>query len=179
MNGRHLARWIDFRSHQVFEEATIYTAIQVFTRAPNATLEIAFAADGDLGRVDWSNVDNRIPYAELAQDGGKWLLAPEPVRRLWTRLAADCRRLDDPEVTRGIIVGIQTSADYIYHLTWLANGRYLHTPPKEVLRDQIIVRQQAMTAVTAQLRGLEAELHMLTSRLFGLSDAERRLVERR
>ena len=30
--GRHLEKWLDFRSHQVFEEATVYTAIQIFSK---------------------------------------------------------------------------------------------------------------------------------------------------
>ena len=127
--GRHLARWIDFRAHQVFEEATIYTAIQIFTRAPNDALCVAFAPDGDLGAVDWATA-SAVPYGELATNGSAWLLAPEPVRRLFARLARDCRRLDHPEVTSEIFVGVQTSADWIYHLEWRARGRYLHWPPK-------------------------------------------------
>ncbi len=130
VEGRHLARWIDFRSHQVFEEATIYTAIQIFTARPNEAVAVAFARDGDLGKVDWTAPDARIPYAELDGEGAPWRLAPDAVRALMTRLATTCRRLDDPAVTRGIIVGIQTSADYIYHLEKRADGQYSHTPPK-------------------------------------------------
>ncbi len=128
--GRHLARWIDFRAHQVFEEATIYTAIQIFTREPNDAVRVAFARDGDLGKVDWARPDATIPYAELDAQGAVWRVAPDAVRALMTRLAATCRQLDDPTVTSGIIVGIQTSADYVYHLRRLADGRYLQTPPK-------------------------------------------------
>ena len=128
--GQYLQRWIDFRSHQIFEEATIYTAIQVFTAAPNEAVAVAFARDGDLGKIDWRAPDATIGYDELDAAGGTWLLAPQTVRGLMTRLARTCRRLDDPTVTSGIIVGIQTIADYIYHLEKRANGRYLHTPPK-------------------------------------------------
>jgi hypothetical protein len=46
------------------------------------------------------------------------------------RLGASCSSLGDANNTKGIIVGIQTSADYVYHLKRLANGRYLHTPRK-------------------------------------------------
>lgn len=130
IEGRHLERWIDFRSHQVFEEATIYTAIQIFTKAPNDSLRIAIIPDGDLGNIDWTDPAGVIPYSELAEDGEPWLLAPEPVRRLVERLGESCSALGDEEVTSGIIVGIQTSADYIYHLKRLANGRYLHAPRK-------------------------------------------------
>jgi len=130
IEGRHLHRWIDFRSHQVFEEATIYTSIQIFTAAPNAAVQVAFARDGDLGKVDWRAPDAAIDYREFAADGAPWLFAPSAIRDLMARLAQTCRRLDHPAVTSGIIVGIQTSADYIYHLEKRANGRYLHTPPK-------------------------------------------------
>lgn len=128
--GRHLERWIDFRAHQVFEEATIYTAIQVFTAAASEAVQVEFARDGDLGKVDWAKPDARIGYGELDAEGAPWRLAPDAVRGMMARLATTCRRLDDPEVTREIFVGVQTSADYIYHLEKVANGRYLHTPPK-------------------------------------------------
>jgi len=128
--GQHLERWIDFRSHQVFEEATIYTAIQIFTKAPNEVVRIAIVQDGDLGKVDWTDAAGVIPYSELPRHGEPWLLAPEPVRRLVGRLGQTCRRLDDPAITSAIFQGLITSADYVYHLKRLANGRYLHTPRK-------------------------------------------------
>ncbi len=127
--GRHLARWIDFRSHQVFEEATIYTAIQIFTAEPNDAVTVAFIRDGDLGKVDWTAPDATIPYAELDGAGGPWRLAPDAIRALMGRLAGTCRRLDDPTVTSAIFQGLITSADNIYHLEKRADGRYLHTPP--------------------------------------------------
>lgn len=123
--GRRLARWIDFRSHQVFEEATIYTAIQIFTADANDSVEVAFARDGDLAKVDWAAPHARISYDELDADGGAWLFAPAAVRGLMLRLGDTCRRLDDPNVTSAIFQGLITSADHIYHLEKRANGRYL------------------------------------------------------
>jgi hypothetical protein len=125
VDGRNLARWIDFRSHQVFEEATIYTAIQIFTAAPNDQIQVAFARDGDLAKVDWTAPAAQIDYSELDPSGGEWLLAPADVRDLMKRLAETCRRLDHPEVTSAIFQGLITSADQIYHLEKRANGRYL------------------------------------------------------
>jgi type I restriction-modification system DNA methylase subunit len=127
--GRHLERWLDFRSHQVFEGLSTYTAIQIFTRAPNEAIRVGFAPTGEMAKVDWRERGGRIPYEELAAAGAPWLFAPEPVRRLTERLAGECRKLGDRDVTRGIIVGIQTSADHIYHLERLGPGRYLHQPP--------------------------------------------------
>lgn len=130
VEGGHLDRWLDFRSHQIFAEATIYTAIQIFTAEPNAAVRVVFARDGDLARVNWDAPDAVIRYDELPTDGDEWLLAPGWVRELVARLYAEHPKLGDPEVTRGIIVGIQTSADHIYHLTRLADGRYVHQPKK-------------------------------------------------
>jgi Eco57I restriction-modification methylase len=40
---RNLDRWIDFKSYQVFDEATNYTALQFFTKAPNREIRVAEA----------------------------------------------------------------------------------------------------------------------------------------
>lgn len=44
------------------------------------------------------------------------------------RLGREGSRLDQPENSSGIIVGIQTSADHIYHLRRLGKNRYAFTP---------------------------------------------------
>jgi hypothetical protein len=44
------------------------------------------------------------------------------------RLRRDARQLTDPDLTKGITVGIQTSADHIYHLKRLAKNRFVYTP---------------------------------------------------
>lgn len=126
--GRHLEKWLDFRSHQVFEEATVYTAIQIFSKAPVEAIRLAFAGDGDISRVDWSDADNVLPYAAIAQPGEPWLMAPDPVRRLIERLARECTRLDDAKNTSAIFQGIITSADHIFHLRKLARGKYAYRP---------------------------------------------------
>lgn len=126
--GRHLEKWIDFRSHQIFEEATVYTAIQIFSKAPVTRIALAFVGDGDLSRVDWHDPDNRLDYADIKHPHKPWLIAPAPVRALIERLGREAPRLDDPHVSNGIIVGIQTSADHIYHLTRPRAGRYVYTP---------------------------------------------------
>jgi hypothetical protein len=49
-------------------------------------------------------------------------------RNLIDRLYQRCKRLDDPANTSNIFVGIQTSADAIYHLTKKGQERYVCTP---------------------------------------------------
>lgn len=124
---RHLANWIDFKSFQVFDEAITYTALQFFTRAPAEAIRIAFAPDGVVPTRPWEGPDCALPYGKQVF-GERWLLLTGPERALIDRLAATCRRLDDPAVTAGIFVGLQTSADAIYHLRRIAPGRYVCSP---------------------------------------------------
>jgi SAM-dependent methyltransferase len=124
---RQLERWIDFKSHQIFEEAITYTALQFFTKEPQDALKIAIAPHGEAADVDWAAPELAVPYATLPASG-EWLMANGPVRALIDRLVRTCQRLDDPALTSGITVGIQTSADHIYHLDRLGPGRYRLQP---------------------------------------------------
>lgn len=129
--GRHLEKWLDFRSFQVFEEATIYTAIQIFSKAPADAIRLAFAGDGDISRADWTDPDHVLRYDEIKQPLKPWLIAPVPVRTMIERLGGEARRLDDPENSKGIIVGIQATVNDIYHLHRLGKNRYVRTPRTE------------------------------------------------
>ena len=126
--GRHLEKWLDFKSFQVFEEATVYTAIQIFSKAPADAIRLSFAGDGDISRVDWADEDHVLRYEDIGSPLKPWLIAPAPVRMMIERLGRDAVRLDQPENVKGIIVGIQTSADHIYHLKRLGKNCYSFTP---------------------------------------------------
>jgi hypothetical protein len=126
--GRHLYGWIDFGSFQVFEEATTYTALQFYARAPADAVRIARVPDGVVPANPWVGDDAALPYGRL-DFGDRWLLVVGLERTLIDRLDATCLRLEHPGVTRGIFVGIQTSADAIYHLKKRGPGRYLCDPP--------------------------------------------------
>ena len=118
--SRALDRWVDFKSFQVFEEATTYTALQFFRAEPRDAVACLFALDGPLPRLDWTRAD-AVPYDELPTDGA-WNFMPTDERRLIARLSASCRRLED--ACAAITVGVQTSADDIYQLERLAPERY-------------------------------------------------------
>ena len=124
---RQLDRWIDFKSYQVFEEAITYTALQFFTREANAMVRIAPAPDGEIGDIDWDDERLPVPAEDFGPEGG-WLMVTGEERALIRRLQRDCLNLGDPEIAIGITVGIQTSADYIYHLRRLAPNRFVCTP---------------------------------------------------
>ncbi|MGH6768058.1 MAG: Eco57I restriction-modification methylase domain-containing protein [Xanthobacteraceae bacterium] len=125
--GQHLDRWLDFKSHQIFEDVITYTALQFFTRESRDIVRIATAPNGDMADIDWSDAELAVPYNGLPAEG-EWLMATGAERALIERLSRTCLRLDDPSLTSGIIVGIQTSADHIYHLDGLGTNRYRCTP---------------------------------------------------
>lgn len=112
---KHLDRWIDFSAFQVFEEATTYTALQFFSKASNEAVQVAYAPSGAIPENPWEGDGCSLPYAKL-DFGNRWLLLMGDERSLIDKLYNKCKRLDDPENTNNIFVGIQTSADSIYHL---------------------------------------------------------------
>lgn len=127
--GRHLEKWLDFRSYQVFEEATVYTAIQIFSKAPVDEIRLAFAGDGDISRVAWTDSDHVLPYDAIPLPLKPWLVAPAPVRTMIERLGKEALRLDQPENVTGIIVGVQATRNDIYHLRRIGKNRYVRKPP--------------------------------------------------
>ena len=126
-DGQNLDRWLDFKAHQIFEESTVYTALQFYTKQPNDVVKVAFAPDGIVADDPWSNVSGGVAYDNLDY-GDRWLLLAGRERALIDSLSATCQRLDDPSITENIFVGIQTSADAIYHLERLGPHRYLCSP---------------------------------------------------
>lgn len=140
-----LWRWIDFKAYQVFDEAITYTALQFFTREPNNAIRIATAPKGESEAqdIDWTDEKLAVPYEAMPEDGA-WLMATGPEKALVERLARDCLRLDDPSLTTAIFQGLITSADYIYHLARLGDGRYLCSPrgqaPYEVQVEDEVMR---------------------------------------
>lgn len=125
--GRNLDRWLDFKSHQIFEDVITYTALQFFTRDSNDVVRIAAAPNGEMADIDWSDAELAIPYDSLSGED-EWLMATGAERGLIERLSRDCLRLEDPLLTMAIFQGLITSADHIYHLRRLGTGRYECTP---------------------------------------------------
>ncbi|MEO7328881.1 MAG: Eco57I restriction-modification methylase domain-containing protein, partial [Minicystis sp.] len=138
---RRLERWVDFKDYPVFDEAMTYTALQFYRGKPSNEVSCAFVPDGELGAIEWATPDALIPYSELP-GSSVWVLLPKRERAFLDRLGAVSARLDG--VATGIIVGIQTSADYIYHMERVAIGRYRHfpkgKPPVELELEDSIMR---------------------------------------
>lgn len=135
--GRHLWGWIDFGSHQIFDEATVYTALMFFSKHANDEVAVVQAPNGVVAESPWEADNIRLPYDRLTF-GDRWLLVTGGERDLIDKLTGTGVRLDDPAVTRNIFVGIQTSADHIYHLKRLGQNRYEEKPPKGAERGRVV-----------------------------------------
>jgi hypothetical protein len=125
--GRHLDRWLDFKSHQIFEDVITYTALQFFTCEPFDSVRIAVAPTGEMADVDWSDPRLVILYGALPESG-EWLIATGAERGLIERLSRGCLRLGDPSLTAAIFQGLITSADDLYQLQRLGTNRYKCAP---------------------------------------------------
>ena len=130
IRGRQLEGWIDFQSHQIFEEATIYTALQFFTKRANDAVNIAFASTGEVPAEPFSSNEARLPYSRIGFRD-RWLLVTGADRDVINTAREGSRDLDDPHITSHIYAGIVTSADDIYHLQRLGPGRYRCSPNKK------------------------------------------------
>jgi len=124
-----LDRWIDFKSYQVFEEAITYTALQFYRGSESDQILCFFAPDGEIGGINWAMVDDDIPYDQLPPEDEAWSLVPKLEEKIFEKFRKNCVPLG--KAAKGIIVGIQTSADDIYHLIKIGPNRYLKTKPTE------------------------------------------------
>ncbi len=153
-----LNTWIDFKSYQVFEEATTYTALQFYSKRPSELIEIFPAPDGDLSHVAWSNNATSIARNKLAFDK-RWLMLDEKEKQLVDRLDGRCRPLSDPVYTTNIYQGLITSADAVYHLEKVGPDRYLCTPSKdEGLPYEVEIEDAIMKPLVS---GVEAKRYQL------------------
>ena len=119
---RSLDRWLDFKSHQIFDEAITYTSLQFFRGSAVPALTCAFAPDGNAAAIQWENAD-RIPYEELPEETA-WNLAPKAEMELIGKLRQRSRPLGNSDWTQQIFQGLITSADPIYQLKKVSSGIY-------------------------------------------------------
>jgi hypothetical protein len=156
-DGQNLDRWLDFKAHQIFEEAINYTALQFYTRQPNDAVKVAFAPNGVVPDDPWSGTESGVAYDNLGY-GDRWLLLTGREWALIDRLSATCGRLDDLSVTKNIFVGIQTSADAIYHLGRLGPRRYLCSPDgKGAVPYEVEIEDEVMKPLVS---GAEAKRYL-------------------
>ena len=116
LEKKALEKFVDFKSFQVFEDATTYTALQFFNARPRESIEVIEAPDGD----PEANAPFAVPYGGLGS--GAWALLPTVATALVEKMRS--KSLPLAEASGDIIVGIQTSADDVYHLVEVASRRY-------------------------------------------------------
>jgi len=171
--GQNLDRWLDFKSFQVFEEAITYTALQFYQSKPAEGIVCAFAPDGVITDVDWSDSTDTVPYASLPDDGA-WALLPAEELRLVAKLRDTCSMLEDSKWTTQIFQGLITSADDIYHLHRLCPGRYLARSGEEVPIEDELMRPLVSGPEAKRYQAPSTDTYLLFPYL--LADAKPRLL---
>ena len=106
-------------------------------------MSVVPAPIGVIAESPWTAEDIHLPYARVGF-GDRWLLVTGAERDLIDKLGRNGRRLDDPTLTRNIFVGIQTSADHIYHLTRLGPNRYEEKPARGQARGRVVQIEDAI-----------------------------------
>lgn len=144
-SGKHLEGWIDFGSHQIFDEATIYTSLQYFTKSENKAVATARAYDGEIKGNPFDQASSSLSYKKL-NFRDRWLLVTGQDRAIIDVAIGKSKFLDNKKVTKKIFVGIQTSADDIYHLEKIASGRYLCRPnaKREIAHFEVKIEDSIM-----------------------------------
>lgn len=162
LKHRTLERWIDFRSYQVFDEATTYTALQFFKRTPQRGIQFVDAPDGDLKGKHWADA-SIIEYSALKNEK-TWNLQDEKTFKLIQKLRDNFNSLES--VSTRIYQGLITSADAIYHLEYVAPGRYLSFAdgkrnPVEVKIEDTIMRPLISGTEAKRYRTPQTQTYLL------------------
>jgi type I restriction-modification system DNA methylase subunit len=132
LEQKSLDRFVDFKSFQVFDDATNYTALQFFTKARCEAITVTDAPDGEPTGHD----EHAVAFEGLSS--GAWALSSPATAEIIETMKS--RSIPLQEACGGIIVGIQTSADDIYHLKRLGPGRYYSKSLQEAveIEDEIM-----------------------------------------
>ena len=179
---RSLARWIDLRGYQAFPGAVTYTALQVFRRQPQPGIRCELAPRGpaDLAPPDLLEREREpdtglLDFASLPERG-PWRLLPPDEARLHARLDARCTPLVD--CCEQIAVGVQTSADAIFHLERVGPRRYRQTganaPADELALEDALLHPLLSGAEVDRYRAPRTDTYLLLP--YAITDARARLL---
>ncbi|MBD2139794.1 Eco57I restriction-modification methylase domain-containing protein, partial [Anabaena sp. FACHB-1237] len=118
LKSKYLSRFLDFGSSQVFLDATVYTACQQFSKQKKdyfQYLKIESYKFQFLQFKEWA----KILFSQLNENN--WSLGEENILKIKRKIELNSKSLG--EIAQ-IFVGIQTSADNIYHLRKISSGIY-------------------------------------------------------
>lgn len=127
----NLSGWVDFKSHQIFDEATIYTSLQFFTKQTSEIVNVRIAKDGTIPFDTWEEKQGLLQ--EQLDYSDRWLLLTGNERKFVNKLSKACKPLSHPKVTSAIFQGLVTSADSVFHLKRLGKDKYLCEPKSKLL----------------------------------------------
>jgi hypothetical protein len=121
-DGQHLRSVIDFADQQVFTGATTYTAIHVFSKAPNAK-QVAYAAISELtdGDAQCRAIDKRIPGGNIERfiaapptGNDPWIFVKAAKNKWLSSIQTGNQTLGD--ITSKIAQGLVTGCDGAFYL---------------------------------------------------------------
>lgn len=141
---RQLERWVDFKSYQVFTEATTYTSLQYFTKKPNENIKLYFAYDGDISNIDWErkNIDI-IWYKELSNNDA-WLFADKIAIKILKKLSNLPKLLTKAKyISQGLISGSYS----IFVLKKADNNLYKSVHNKDNSKQLYNIEDEIMKAI--------------------------------
>ncbi len=123
--GKHLDRWIDFGSFQVFDEAITYTALQFYSKLPKKDVNFVLAHDGVVSNApDWGDPVWRISYKQLPRSE-PWVFVPKYERELIDKLLKNNFRLDDSRVSNSISQGLISGAFKLFANERVGQNKYI------------------------------------------------------
>lgn len=131
-NNRYLFKFIDFKSFQVFKDATTYTAVQFLSKKKNDFIFYAEAQNGDV----WDIKLNPNDYIELEKNS--WRMTSSNDESIQKKVNVRSKPLGS--IIDKIVVGIQTSANNIYHLEKVKDNYYFSQASNSVveIEEQLI-----------------------------------------
>ncbi len=160
--GRNLFKTVHFGVQQVFEGATTYTCIIVLKKTPTNTpryIRVLNIQDWLKGKIF---EDFEIPAESIT--GNEWNFVSEDKRRIIEKIGSSGVPLN--EITRKIFVGLQTSADKVYVLEFIAERdgtliAYSEALGEEVELEKGILKPFLMGRDVRRYRDLEARKYVI------------------
>lgn len=113
--NHQLQRWVDFGGFQIFDDVTVYTALQFFTKTENLAVHAASVDDRSVDGIIWGENSDEIPYSSLSETDA-WNFTDVKSSVLLNKLSKSCDSLGSEDITTSIFQGIKTSADDIFVL---------------------------------------------------------------
>ena len=108
--GKHLGKIVHFGDQQVFDGATTYTCLLFLDKAGNKSFRYDKVRDLNAWRISGDATDGKIHADKVS--GSEWNFVIGPEASLFERMSEMPVKLED--ITTGMFVGQQTSADTVY-----------------------------------------------------------------